>query len=48
MEKWLLLQTFYHGLVTRNHESVDVAVGGAFLSLKLDETTTLIEKTASN
>jgi hypothetical protein len=48
MEKWLLLQAFYHGLVTSNRESVDAAIGGAFLSLKLDEATTLIEKMASN
>jgi hypothetical protein len=48
MEKWLLLQTFYHGLVTRTCELVDAAAGGAFLSLKLDEATTLIEKMASN
>jgi hypothetical protein len=50
MEKWLLLQTFYHGLVTstRDRESVDAAAAGAFLSLKLDKATTLIEKMASN
>jgi hypothetical protein len=34
MEKWLLLQTFYHGLVTNTRESVDAIAGGAFLSLK--------------
>jgi hypothetical protein len=48
MEKWLLLHTLYHGLVTSTHESVDAAGGGASLSLKLDEATTLIEKMASN
>jgi hypothetical protein len=48
MEKCLLLQTFYHGLVTSTHESVDAVVKGAFLSLKLDEATTLIEKMSSN
>jgi hypothetical protein len=48
MEKWLLLQTFYHGLVTSTRESVDATAGDAFLSLKFDEATTLIEKIASN
>jgi hypothetical protein len=48
MEKWLLMQTFYHGLFTSTRESVDAAVGGAFLSLNLTDTTTLIEKMASN
>jgi hypothetical protein len=48
MEKWLLLQTFYYGLVTSTRESVDAIAGGALLSLKLDEATTLIEKMASN
>jgi hypothetical protein len=35
MENWLLLQTFYHGLSTNTREMMDVAAGGAFLSLKL-------------
>jgi hypothetical protein len=48
MKRWLLLQTFYHGLVTSIRESVDAAAGGAFLSLKLDEATSLIEKMTSN
>jgi hypothetical protein len=48
MEKWLLLQTFYCGLVTSTRESIDAAAVGAFLSLKLDEATALIEKMASN
>jgi hypothetical protein len=48
MKKWLLLQTFYHGLVTSTRESVDAAARGVFLSLRLDEATTLIEKMASN
>jgi hypothetical protein len=30
MENWLLLQTFYHGLNTSTHETIDAAVGGAF------------------
>jgi hypothetical protein len=47
MEKWLLLQTIYHGLVTSTRELVDAAARGAFLPLKLDKATTLIEKMAS-
>jgi hypothetical protein len=48
MEKWLLLQTFYHELVTSTRESVDAVARGAFLSLKLNEAIALIEKMASN
>jgi hypothetical protein len=44
----LLMQTFYHGLLTSTHESVDAAAGGAFLSLNLTDATALIEKMASN
>jgi hypothetical protein len=40
MEKWLLMQTFYHGLFTSTRESVDAVAGGAFL--------VLIEKMTSN
>jgi hypothetical protein len=48
MEKWLLMQTFYHRLFTSTRESVDAAAGGAFLSLNLTDATMLIEKMASN
>jgi hypothetical protein len=48
MENWLLLQTFYHGLYTSTHETIDAAVGGAFLSLNLVDATSLVEKMASN
>jgi hypothetical protein len=48
MEKWLLMQTFYHGLLTSTRESVDATTGGAFLSLNLTYATSLIEKMASN
>jgi hypothetical protein len=42
------MQTFYHGLVSSTRESIDAAAGGAFLSLKLANATTLVEKMASN
>jgi hypothetical protein len=48
MEKWLLMQTFYHRLFTSTRESVDAAAGGAFLSLNLIDATSLIEKMTSN
>jgi uncharacterized sporulation protein YeaH/YhbH (DUF444 family) len=48
MENWLLLQTFYHGLSTITREMMDVAAGGAFLSLTLTQATNLVEKMASN
>jgi hypothetical protein len=48
MEKWLLIQTFYHGLFTSTCESVHAVVGGAFLSLNLIDATSLIEKMVSN
>jgi hypothetical protein len=48
MEKWLLMQTFYHELFTNTLESVDAAAGGSFLSLNLTDATALIEKMASN
>ena len=35
------MQTFYHGLVSSTHESMDAAVGGDLLSLKLTDATTL-------
>jgi hypothetical protein len=48
MENWLLMQTFYHGLTNSTHETMDIAAGGAFLSLTLPTATALVEKMASN
>jgi hypothetical protein len=48
MENWLFMQTFYHRLTNSTHENIDVAVGGAFLSLIVLGATALIEKMASN
>jgi hypothetical protein len=48
MENWLLMQTFYHGLTNSTRETMDVAAGGAFLSLTINRATTLVEKMASN
>ena len=48
VEKWLLMQTFYHGLTNHTCETMDAAAGGAFLSLTISTTTALVEKMASN
>jgi hypothetical protein len=48
MENWLLMQTFYHGLTTSTHDTMDTTVGGDFLSLTIRDATTLVEKMASN
>jgi hypothetical protein len=48
MEKWLLLQTFYHGPSTNTRKTMDAAAGGAFLSLTLPQATNLVEKMVSN
>ena len=42
------MQTFYHGLISSTHESIDAAARGAFLSLKLSDAKALVEKMASN
>jgi hypothetical protein len=48
MENWLHMQTFYHGLSNSTRETMDVAVGGAFLSFTIPQATALVEKMASN
>jgi hypothetical protein len=48
MENWLLMQTFYHGLSNITREIMDVAVGGAFLSLTISQAIALVEKMTSN
>jgi hypothetical protein len=48
MEKWLLMQTFYHRLTSITRETLDTAPGGAFLSLNLRDAKALVEKMASN
>jgi hypothetical protein len=48
MENWLLMQTFYHGLTNSTRETMDAAAGGAFLSLTINQATTLVEKMVSN
>ena len=42
------MQTFYHGLTNNTYETMDAAVGGAFLSLTIPATIALVEKMAPN
>jgi hypothetical protein len=48
MEDWLALQNFYEGLTAMSKGHVDATTGGAFLSLKVTNATTLIEKMVAN
>jgi hypothetical protein len=48
MDDWLLMQTFYHRLTTSTRETMDAAVGGAFLSLTIRDAIALVENMASN
>ena len=48
MEDWLLIQSFYHGLLMESRQHIDAAAGGAFFSLKVDQAKVLIEKMVDN
>jgi len=48
MEDWLLIQSFYHGLVMLDRSHLDAAAGGAFFSLSVADAKTLIKKMVSN
>jgi hypothetical protein len=48
MEEWFLIQNFYHGLIHIAREHIDVAIGGSFFALSIEEARKLIEKIASN
>ena len=48
MEDWLLIQNFYHGLVSLDRSHLDAAAGSAFFSLSVADAKTLIEKMVSN
>jgi len=48
MEDWLVLQNFYEGLTTISMEHLNATVGGAFLSLTIENATTLIKKIVAN
>ena len=40
--------TFYHGLSNSTRETMDAAIGGAFLSLTITQANALVENMASN
>jgi len=48
IQEWLLMQTFYHGLISSTLESLNATAGGAFLSLKLSDAKALVDKMTSN
>jgi hypothetical protein len=48
MEDWLLIQNFYHGLVSLDKSHLDAAASGAFFSLSVVDAKTLIEKMVPN
>ncbi|RLN12660.1 Zinc knuckle family protein [Panicum miliaceum] len=48
MDSWLILQNFYNGLTPTARDHIDAAAGGAFFSLTIDRTKTLMEKMVSN
>jgi hypothetical protein len=48
MEEWFIIQSFYHGLICLAREHIDVAAGGSFFALSIEEARKLVEKMASN
>jgi hypothetical protein len=48
MEEWFIIQSFYHGLIHSAREHIDVAAGGSYFALGIEETHKLAEKIASN
>jgi hypothetical protein len=47
MEEWLLMQTFYHGLIQKSCEQLDATAGGSFMSLTPKKAKLLMEKIAA-
>ena len=48
MDDWLLIQNFYNGLNPSARDHIDIAAGGAFLSLTIARVKELIEKMVCN
>jgi hypothetical protein len=48
MEKWFIIQSFYHGLIHSTREHIDAAAGGSFFALSIEEAHKLVEKMDSN
>jgi hypothetical protein len=47
-EEWLIIQSFYHGLIRSVWEHIDATAGGSFFALSIEEACKLVEKMASN
>jgi hypothetical protein len=47
MEEWFIIQNFYHGMICIAREHIDVAAGGSFFALSIEEAHKLIKKMAS-
>jgi hypothetical protein len=48
MEEWVIIQSFYHGLICTAHDHIDAAAGGSFFALSIEEARKLIKKMTSN
>jgi hypothetical protein len=47
-EEWLVIQSFYHGLIRLAREHIVVAARGSFFALSIEEAHKLVKKMASN
>jgi hypothetical protein len=47
MEEWSIIQSFYHGLIRSAREHIDVAAGGSFFTLSIEQARKLVEKMTS-
>jgi hypothetical protein len=47
-DEWFIIESFYHGLICSAWEHIDVAVGGSFFALSIEEAHKLVEKMASS
>jgi hypothetical protein len=49
MEEWLIIQSFYHGLICSAREHIDAAATrGSFFALSINKARALIEKMTSS
>jgi hypothetical protein len=47
MEEWFIIQIFYHGLIRSARVHIDVAAGGSFFTLSIEQARKLVEKMTS-
>ena len=48
MARWLLIQTFYHGLTQKDRECLDASAKGSFLELRIGKAQIILDKIAEN